>query len=307
MKAVQQKSNRAAALAIVLSAIVIVSLSIAGVIKLTQHQADVGIFDSHLHEARLLAESGIALGMHPDVTPIDEILHQTIEPNGFQLDVKITNEQGRILVNFATDEFVVNGLEELFMIWGLNPDEAAIAADSISDWVDSDDDERTNGAENAWYSQAGYDEFPRNGEFGSIEELLLVRGMEEVAKVKPDWRDYFTLYGDGSIDVNAASADVIAAFTGVHETDAQRFVDARNGPDGELGTVDDELISPDNVQDATELLNISPERAQELGQLLTLEGDVIRIESRATVANMQYTLSVIADRESGEQLARVGQ
>ncbi|MFT5466509.1 MAG: hypothetical protein ACI8UO_001609 [Verrucomicrobiales bacterium] len=37
------------------------------------------------------------------------------------------------------------------------------------------------------------------------------------------------------------------------------------------------------------------------------QGSVIRVESTATVANLRYTLSVIADRESGEQLARIGQ
>ncbi|MFT5466510.1 MAG: general secretion pathway protein K [Verrucomicrobiales bacterium] len=307
MRPRQPSSERGAALAIVLASIVIVSLSIAGVIKLTKHQTEKGIFDASLHEARLIAESGIALGTHPDVTPIDEVLHQVMEPSGFQLDVKVVSEQGRILVNFATDDFIAEGLEELFILWGVNPDDAAMAADSIADWVDTDRNERTNGAENSWYAQAGYDEYPRNADFGSIEELLLVRGMDEVVKVKPDWRNYFTLYGDGTIDVNSAEADVIAAFTGVHEADAQRFVDTRNGPDGELGTPDDELFSNETASDATDLLNISTERAQELGARLTLEGSVIRVESTATVANLRYTLSVIADRESGEQLARIGQ
>lgn len=298
-------SNRGAALALVFAAIIVISLSIAGVISLTQHQRSEARFDAQRHKARLIAESGVSLGVHPDISPVDDVLHQTFEPSGFQLDVTITSEQGRILINFATDEFVIQGLTELFILWGLNPDDAQTAADSLSDWVDSDNDPRTGGAENTYYAALGYDEYPRNKAFGSIEEMLLVRGMDVVSSTKPDWRDYFTLYGDGKVDINAADADVIAAFTGVHESDAQRFVDARNGPDGQLGTQDDQVFSDESVEEATDLLNISPERAQELAQLLTLEGSILRIESKATVDNLEYTLSIIADRATGDQMARI--
>ena len=49
------------------------------------------------------------------------------------------------------------------------------------------------------------------------------------------------------------------------------------------------------------------ERAQELALLLTLEGSVLRIESKATIDNLEYTLAIIADRESGDQIARIAQ
>ncbi|MEM7010417.1 MAG: hypothetical protein AAF585_02935, partial [Verrucomicrobiota bacterium] len=225
----------------------------------------------------------------------------------FRMDVKITSEQGRILINLVTDDFILDGLVELFILWGANPDEAQVAAESLADWVDQDDNERINGAENAYYTQLGVEEYPRNTDFGTVEELLLVRGMDTIAKLKPDWRDYFTLYGDGAIDVNSAEAEVIAAFTGVHESDAQRFVENRNGADGALGTPDDELFSSDTAQDAAEILNLSTERAQELASRLTLDGSILRIESKATIDNLEYTLAVIADRDTGEQMARIGQ
>src|SRR5262249_21717128 len=46
-------------------------------------------------------------------------------------------------------------------------------AAAIVDWVDSDDDERPNGAESGSYQSYQ----PKNGPLNSLDELLLVRGM----------------------------------------------------------------------------------------------------------------------------------
>ena len=50
-------------------------------------------------------------------------------------------------------------------------------ADAILDWIDSDDDQREQGAERQYYASLDPPYAPRNGPLGSIEELLLVRGV----------------------------------------------------------------------------------------------------------------------------------
>ncbi len=297
------KTESAAALMIVLAAIVLISLAITGVVELASHTANESLLAAKRFKARQIAESGIALGLHPDIQPTDPILHQTLT-GGYQLDVTVTSEQGRIFINNAIEDSTVAGLTDLFLVWGLSADESTIAAESLGDWIDADDDARPRGAENQFYAGLGYAQFPRNSTFSSLEELLLVRGFEIVAKKKPDWRTYFTLYGDGEIDVNAAPAEIIHAFAGVPISNAEQFVRKRNGSDGILGTEDDTIYQSDNVQDAVGLLGIPVERIQSLGQLFTLEGAAIRVESKATVGDLEYSLIVISDRTSGASLAR---
>ncbi len=50
-------------------------------------------------------------------------------------------------------------------------------ADAILDWIDADDEQRENGAERDYYATLSPPYAPRNGPLGSIEELLLVRGV----------------------------------------------------------------------------------------------------------------------------------
>lgn len=298
-----ERSQAGAALMMVLAAIVLISLAMVGVVELASHTADESLEAAKRFKARQIAESGIALGQHPDIEATDSVLRQELE-GGYRLDVTVTSEQGRIFINSASEDSTTAALYDLFVVWGLSADEATIASESLADWIDTDDDARSRGAENQYYAGLGYEQFPRNVAFTSLEELLLVRGFDAVAKAKPDWRDVFTLYGDGEIDVNAASADVIHAFAGVPITNAERFVQTRNGPDEILGTPDDTIYVSDNVQDAVAVLGIPAERTQELGQLFTLEGSAVRIESKATVGDLEYTLVVISDRASGSSLVR---
>ncbi|MEO0445924.1 MAG: hypothetical protein AAF191_07600 [Verrucomicrobiota bacterium] len=297
------REDRGIALTLVLAAIVLVSLALAGVLRLTQHTATESYRDAQLFDARLLAESGLALGQHPDMEPTDPILHQTLE-NGYQLDVTITSEQGRILINRIIEEDFQTGLEELFLTWGLSPEAALVATQSLKDWVDSDDEAEAQGAEEAFYTNEGREGYPRNGSFLSLEEMLLVRGMDAVAQQNPNWRNAFTLYGNGQIDANAAEADILQAFGGVPMTNAELFVRTRNGGDGILGTEDDELFSGENVEDGIRLLGISQEESDELSGLFTLEGDTLRIQSVATVGTLRYTLVLVADRDTGDSIAR---
>ena len=64
-------------------------------------------------------------------------------------------------------------------------------------------------------------------------------------------------------------------------------------------------IVTDHVNDAVALLGISQERVQEIGSSFTLQGTAKRIESKATVGDLEYRLVVITDRTSGSQLARL--
>jgi len=65
--------------------------------------------------------------------------------------------------------------------------------------------------------------------FVSYDEVELVMGMDAVQKARPDWRESFTLWSGGPLNINEAPPDLIAA---VFSLDASRvgfFTSARNG------------------------------------------------------------------------------
>jgi type II secretory pathway component PulK len=86
----------------------------------------------------------------------------------------LENESSRLNLNtvLLADSSGENGARKLLMTL---PGMAESIADSILDWIDSDDQQRTLGAERTYYSTLDPPYEPRNGPLGSIEELLLVR------------------------------------------------------------------------------------------------------------------------------------
>ena len=84
--------------------------------------------------------------------------------------------------------------------------------------MDADDTPRPQGAEKDYYQAHGFPDFPKNQGFSSLEEMLLVRGMDVVERAKPDWRNYFSIYGDGLIDLNNAPKEIIMAICNVQDT-----------------------------------------------------------------------------------------
>lgn len=71
------------------------------------------------------------------------------------------------------EDFVLDSRARLMALPGMT----LVAADSLLDWIDADDEPREHGAESNWYLSKGLPYGPRQGPFCSIEELLLVRGI----------------------------------------------------------------------------------------------------------------------------------
>ncbi|MCB1080044.1 MAG: general secretion pathway protein GspK, partial [Verrucomicrobiae bacterium] len=197
------RRERGLALMLVIFAVTFIGLILVGLMQISQFSWDESSLERGRFQAKLLAESGVALAMHPKVKKGDPVLKQEF-PDGRKIEVRIGSEGGRILVTTLEEDLFIDTVRELFVLWGLDATEASIVSDSLADWVDSNGEARTNGAEKEYYSALEYPDFPANAAFTSLDQMLLVRGMDKVAKVQPRWRDYFTLYGDGTIDVNAA-------------------------------------------------------------------------------------------------------
>ena len=295
---------------LVVFAVMFLAIVITGLWEVSQFSWEESTLERGRFQAKLLAESGAAIASHPDIQPGDPALRQEF-PDGRKFRVRITSEGGRMLVSTLDDDHFIETLNRLFILWGLDATQASIAADSLADWVDEDEETRPNGAETEFYTTYEYPDFPANEAFTSLEQMLLVRGMDQVARLQPRWREYFTLYGDGLIDPNAASADLMEAFFGTTPDAALNLVATRSGSDLAEGTEDDYII--EDAGEAQAILGLANEQWQEIEEWVTLESDLRRIESIGSVGDEHfYRLVVLTevsddDKGTGTAVARFEQ
>lgn len=145
--------------------------------------------------------------------------------------VAITDESGKIAINALTD---ISGivLKNLLTQSGVAPQEADIIVDSILDWRDEDDLHRLNGAENEYYATLPNAYKPRNAPFETLEELLLVRGMNAAilygTKEKPGIMPLLSVDArTDMINLAAAPRRVLMALPGMTEDAADRILEYR--------------------------------------------------------------------------------
>ena len=288
----RRSHQRGMALMLVMFAVGFLMFLVVGFYEASQFSWQDSERERGLFFARRLAESGTALASHPDMKPGDPALKQAL-PDGRRIEAVITTEGGRICVTTIDQDVVVDGMRELFILWGVDPGDAAIAAESLADWVDTNQDPRPNGAENTFYSGLGRSGYPANAVFTSLDQMLLVRGMDRVARLQPLWRDFFTLYGDGTIDLNAAPADLIQGFYGVSPESAAAVIGARSGNDGIDHTVDDTPIKDTTA--ARDLLGFSVVEAEKFSTFLSVGNSVRRIQSTGIVGPYRFTLITLID------------
>lgn len=288
----KRQNQRGIALLLVLAVIAILGIIIVGLWEVSEYSQDDRSKEKFKFQAKQLAESGGAIAMHPDVPPGDPVLRKDFG-DGRSYSVRITTEGGRIRINSIHDEIIRATVLELFIRWGVDASPAAIATDSLADWIDTDSEPSPNGAEKVFYTSLEYPQYPLNRDFTSLEEMLLVRGMDQVARINPRWRDYFTLYSDGVIDVNAAPAETLEALFLTTQDSARSFEAARNGNDGIVGTEDDYVYQDEN--EVKSALGLSDDDWNRVASWVTLENSLRRIESTGTVGNYSYRLVILAE------------
>jgi len=290
--------HRGSALMLMVWALVLMSVTVMGLVQYLNYSVAEASLAAADFRALHLAESGLAVGLHPNARRGDKVLKQKIgTDSGF--DVVINYEGARIPINFITDDRLREAVYELFVRWGLNSDEASIASDSLADWVDRDDEVRSNGAETAFYESQGVYEIPRQQGFINVDEMLLVRGMGIVDRLKPDWREFFSVYGNGTIDLRTAFKETLIAVAGASETDVANYISRRDGADGIPGTEDDQRISDG---EAYRLLGLTGDRAKAMQSILTSDDDLRRITSTGYVGDKRAQIIVIARRGDDRSL-----
>lgn len=180
-------------------------------------------------QARFMAEAGLNRAVfelrNPDFQTrwiADGRTHE-IEFEGAKIEIKITDESGKIDINQAGEELLVG----LFASVGFSLDESLEKVDKIMDWKDADEEVRLQGAEDSDYFSAGYAYGAKDAPFDTVPELVQVMGIdyETYLKIEPA----ITVYsGRNNINIAFAPRQALLAIDGVTEQMADDFIQQRH-------------------------------------------------------------------------------
>ena len=176
------------------------------------------------HHARL--EAGLARAMHDLlVRPDDQRMTRFGAPfqfflEGQAIEVRISDENGRMNVNLAPENFLADVIESV-----TGEDGAALAA-AIADWRDADQTPRSSGTERSWYVAQEQQDLPEDGPFQTIKDLANVRGM--TPELHTVLIDLFTVHTNTrTIDPVWAPEALLRAMPGATEAFVGEVLEAR--------------------------------------------------------------------------------
>ena len=279
---------RGSALLLVLFAIILLTGLVTATVGFVSNDVDEYGALSKAFRARQLAESGLAFGTDPQVQNQDKALLEQVMPDGGRFRVFISSESTKLNINFILQNGREDLLSDLFIRWGVSPKAADAAALALQKHL-AKPASSPPASGNAQVLELAT-------QFSSVAEMSVVPEFGPVMKKQPDWMNFFTIWGDGKIDVNLADADTISLVTGVSAATADVLVKYRWGPDGKPFTSDDRIYnSMDEVRAA---LGMSPEEFQLVQDLLSLTSAVDRIESTGIIAGYEKEIVVVTSRNT---------
>lgn len=287
---VPRRTSGAALLAVLWVIALLLGL-VAGASLLLTQDLDAAAAKRQVFRARMLAETGLALAMNPDIKPDDPLLRRQINDEE-QYEVRMTGEDGLLNPNILLQNEDRETLRRIFRTWGLELSKADGLIDSLLDWVDQDSFKHINGAESKEY---GNDGRPFNRPFRSIEEMSLVRGMELVEQANPEWRSWFSVLASGKLDLNEARPEIINTITGVSIATAQNLQRNRLGPDGIRNSPDDVRL---DLPSAMVMLGIPTNSP--LTNILSVESPTKRIVVRVRVGDLEREVSAVVQGAIGQ-------
>lgn len=156
------------------------------------------------------------------------------EFNGKPYQVRVLDEGGKIGLNAVDDatlRLILDNLE-------FPEDQASMIADSILDWRDEDDLHGMNGAESDYYESLPRPYRAKNADFDTVEELLLVRGVDREAfygnDEYPGLGQIFTVFNKSKkVNVGSVAPAVMQALGGIDRDEANELGRQRRRGEGD--------------------------------------------------------------------------
>lgn len=292
-------SHSGAALLAVIWLIAILAIATMTSLRVISFDMEIATAKIHGSRARQIAEMGIAVGSNPLVKKkYDPILRRSDGESGEGFEVRVMSEGGRFNINAILLKDDKPLLRSIFEQWGLELEDAQAVADALGDWVDADDNVALNGAEKEDYDKAGRINQPFNRPFYDISEVRLVRGMDLVEALRPDWQNWFTVWSGGALDLNEASAELIAAAAECRVEQAEIIPETIRGLDDQLDTEDD--VPFQNAAAALDLLGSDMNGRPDIVRRFTVNDATTRIESIGQAMGAKRKITVIVRNRTGK-------
>lgn len=216
--------------------------------------------------------------------------------------LSITPEPARRNVNQIIDQTPASDetWERILDVGGVPEEMWPTLIDSFYDWTDIDDAPRLDGAEtDDFYANLDNPYRARNGPLDTIGELALIKGFtvgilqggtlstgmfESDTVVMSGIADMLTTYGDGKVNINAASARVLRTLPGVDAEMAAYIVSERDM------WVDGTGAERKGFESVDEMLALVPDFPPEAVDLLGIQSKEFRITSTGDLNGVLRTI-----------------
>ena len=305
------RSREGAALIVALWVLIILSLIVGSFAFEAKLEAMLVSYKRKKYQAEMLAISGIEyaraiLDSARNAKEL-EIADLAEDPDGFNqaalyvqrslsttTEIQLGNGRFSVTIESAESGRNINLLtreqwQDIFEMANMPSTEWDTMIDCLEDWIDENDLHGLNGAESddPFYQERGYP--VKNGPLDSVEELLLVKGWgPEILYGRPadeendeifGIADILTVWGDGKVNLNTANTNLLLSFAEYEDWELASVFEARMGPDGEEGTLDDGIESLDEI-------GADPAKFK-------LQSDFVKVTSIGEMFDNQYQIECI--------------
>jgi len=215
--------------------------------------------------------------------------------DGTSLRWGVVDEESKINLNRTNQQTLTN---LIMNVLSLSDEDSAKLAESLLDWGQTGESEINGFYSDDYYANLQYPYPKKSAPYESLDEILLVKGMDKQKYEK--LINYVTVYGDGSVNINTASKQVLEAL-GLSDVLVDKILSVRRGKDGIDGTADDNVFSKTfeisaNINSIV-ALTLDEARAIDflnMGGLLTTNSYYYTIEATGKLASRSTMRSVRA-------------
>jgi len=341
-------SRRGIALIIVMIAILVLSVLAGGFAIFTKTETTLARNANNEAELEWLGRSGVeycrwilAQEMNCPAEPYDSLCQiwaggsgGACATNGPLVDVqrevqlghgsftwKMTDLESKWNINVAQEPV----LNQAMSAMGVDPSDSVPVVGAILDWIDPDDREHIEGAENDYYHGLNPPYDAKNGPIDDISELLMIRGITQEMYWGPNatnhpasaWQqklnrygpsaappsynaglvDIFAPFGIGKLNINTASAAALQIIPMVDAQRAEAIVSARSCDDDGTG-----LTGPFRSIDAGYLFNRVPnlglEAARMVQQYCDIHSRTFEVHIEAKINNYKREFVAVLGRNT---------
>jgi general secretion pathway protein K len=214
--------------------------------------------------------------------------------------VDILPEESRRNVNLLTEE----DWEEVLDQAGVENTRWPELIDCFMDWIDDNDTYRLNGAESddVFYKDKGYE--VKNAPLDTVDELLMIKGFDKSMLyggsdsknedvVYQGFAGWLTTWGDGKVNVNTASREVLLTLPNIEEDVIDRILEYRTGVDAAQNTKDDGFR---DVEEVIQKTGLDPALAD---RITTTERKYLRVVSLGEVDGVRNGIWAVLQAGEG--------